>query len=80
MQELKITKEEDKLEKKCKCLNDQLASLKHTKQCFESGLKSLERDTFAEIAEKEQSITLIIKSNCFRNSMKEKKLLFWGGV
>ena len=70
-----IIKEEDQLKRKRKCLNDELVYLKHTKQCFESDRKSLEKDadSFAERAEKERSITSIIKSDCLGNFVKKKK-------
>ena len=50
-------------------------SLKHKKQCFESDIKSPEKvaNNFAEIAEKEWNLALIIKSNSLKNSVKEKK-------
>ena len=50
-------------------------SLKHTKECFESNIKSFEKDAdnYAERAEKERSISLIIKSNSLENSVKENK-------
>ena len=50
-------------------------SLKHTKECFQSNIKSLEKDAdnFAERAEKERSILLIIKSNSLENSVKENE-------
>ena len=75
MQKLKKTTEEDHLGRKRKSLNDELVSLEHKKQCFTSDSKSLEKDAdkCAERAEKERSITVIIKSNCLRNSAKEKK-------
>ena len=70
-----IIKEEDQLKRKRKCLNDELVYLKHTKQCFESDRKSLEKDAdnFAERAEKERSITSIIKPDCLGNFVKKKR-------
>ena len=44
LQELKKTTEEDHLGRKCKSLNDELVSLKHKKQCFESDSTYLEKD------------------------------------
>ena len=60
-------------------------SLKYKKQCFESDIKSLEKDAnnFTEIAETERNLALIIKSNSLKNSVKEKKkvleqTILWG--
>ena len=63
------------MERICKYLNDEFVSLKHTKECFQSNIKSLEKDAdnFAERAEKERSILLIIKSNSLENSVKENE-------
>ena len=75
LQKLKKTKEDNQLERKCKYLNEDLVSLKHKKQCFESDIKSPEKvaDNLAERPEKELRITSIVKSNCLRSSVKKKK-------
>ena len=84
-QELKKVNEEDQLERKWRYSNEALLSLKYKKQCFESDIKSLEKDAnnFTEIAETERNLALIIKSNSLKNSVKEKKkvleqTILWG--
>lgn len=73
--QLKKTKEDDQLERKCNCLNEEFVSLKRKKQYFQSDIKCLKKiaDNFAKRSEKELIITFIIKSNCLEDSLKKKK-------